>query len=54
VDATPGEFSVTALFEQLTGGSASSSASVDHNSSNHSSSNQGSSNQGSSPYAEKH
>jgi Heparinase II/III-like protein/Heparinase II/III N-terminus len=44
VDATQGEFSVTALFEQLTGGSASSSASVDHNSSS----------QGSSPYAEKH
>jgi len=39
MNAAPGEFSVTALFEQLTGGSASSSAGVDHSSS---------------PYAEKH
>ena len=34
MNATPGEFSVTALFEQLTGGSASSSAGVDHGLSN--------------------
>jgi hypothetical protein len=54
MNATPGEFSATALFEQLTGGSASSSPGVDHSSSNHSSSNQGSSNRGSSTYAEKH
>jgi hypothetical protein len=39
MNAAPGEFSATALFEQLTGGSASSSAGVDHSSS---------------PYAEKH
>jgi hypothetical protein len=44
MNAMPGEFSATALFEQLTGGSASSSAGVDHSSSN----------QGSSTYAEKH
>ena len=49
MNATPGEFSATALFEQLTGNSASSSPGVDH-----SSSNQGSSKQGSSTYAEKH
>jgi hypothetical protein len=49
MNATSGEFSATALFEQLTGGSASSSAGVDH-----SSPNQGSPNQGSSTYAEKH
>jgi hypothetical protein len=48
IHAIPGEFSVTALFEQLTDGLASSSAGVDHGLSNH-----GSSNQGSSPYAEK-
>jgi hypothetical protein len=45
----PGELSATALFEKLTGSSASSPAGVDH-----SSSNQGSSDQGSSTYAEKH
>jgi hypothetical protein len=39
MNAAPGDFSVTALFEELTSGSASSSAGVDH---------------GSSPYAEKH
>jgi hypothetical protein len=39
MNAMPGEFSATALFEQLTGGSASSSAGVDRHSS---------------PYAEKH
>jgi len=49
MNATPGEFSDTALFEQLTGGSASSSPGVDH-----SSSGQDSSNEGSSTYAEKH
>ena len=59
MNATPGEFSATALFEHLTDSQASSSAGVDHHSSSHSSSNQGSSNhsssnQGSSTYAEKH
>ena len=49
MNAMPGELSATALFEKLTGSSASSSAGVDH-----SSSNQGSSDQGSSTYAEKH
>ena len=44
MNAAPGEFSVTALFEELTGGSRSSSANL----------NQGSSNRSSSPYAEKH
>jgi len=48
MNAAPGEFSVTALFEQLTDGLASSSAGVDLGLSN-----QGSSSQGSSPYAEK-
>jgi hypothetical protein len=47
-NAMPGEFSVTALFEQLTDGLASSPAGVDFGLSN-----QGSSSQGSSPYAEK-
>jgi len=54
MNATPGEFSATDLFEQLTGSPASSSAGIDHRSSNHRSSNQDSSNQGSSTYAEKH
>src|ERR1700674_4960462 len=64
MNATRGEFSATALFEQLTGSPASSSAGVDQHSSdqdssNQDSSNQGSSNhsssnQGSSTYAEKH
>jgi hypothetical protein len=49
MNAMPAEWSATALFEKLTGGSASSSAGVDHRSSN-----QGSSDQGSSTYAEKH
>jgi hypothetical protein len=49
MNAMPGELSATALFEKLTGSSASPSAGVDH-----SSSNQGSSDQGSSTYAEKH
>jgi hypothetical protein len=44
LNAEPGEFSVTSLFEELTGGSGSSSADL----------NQGSSNRNSSPYAEKH
>ncbi len=54
MNATPGEFSATALFEQLTGGSVSSSVGVNHSSSNQGSSNQGASKQGSSTYAEKH
>jgi hypothetical protein len=54
MNATPGEFSATALFEKLTGGLASSSAGVDHSSSNQGSSDQDSSDQGSSTYAEKH
>jgi len=49
MNAMPGEFSPTALFEHLAGGSASSSTGVDR-----SSSKQGSSNQGSTTYAEKH
>ncbi|MGC2512947.1 MAG: alginate lyase family protein [Terriglobales bacterium] len=49
MNAAPGEFSVTALFEELTGGSCSSSLGVDHDSSRHSSSPYGPS-----PYAEKH
>jgi hypothetical protein len=48
-NAMPGELSATALFEKLTGSSASSSAGGDHGSSN-----RGSSDQGSSTYAEKH
>jgi uncharacterized heparinase superfamily protein len=44
MNAAPGAFSVTALFEELTGGSPSSSADL----------NQGSSNRSPSPYAEKH
>ncbi len=44
MNAMPDAFSVTPLFKELTGGSPSSSAGVDHSSSN----------QGSSPYAEKH
>ena len=49
MNATPGEFSATPLFEQLTGGASSSSAGA-----NDISSNQDSSKQGSSTYAEKH
>jgi hypothetical protein len=49
MNAAPGEFSLTALFEELTGGSRSSSANL-----NQGSSNQGSSNRSSSPYVEKH
>jgi len=52
--AAPGEFSVTALFEEMTGGSRSSSANLNRDSSNHGSSDHGSSNRSSSPYAEKH
>ena len=48
VNSTTGGFFATALFEQLTGGLASSSTGVDHSSSDHSSS------QGPSRYAEKH
>ena len=44
LNAAPGEFSVTALFEELTGGPRSSYPGVDHDSSHHSPS----------PYAEKH
>ncbi|MGA2358747.1 MAG: alginate lyase family protein [Terriglobales bacterium] len=44
LNAVPGEFSVTALFEELTGCSRSSHAGMDHDSSHHSPS----------PYAEKH
>jgi hypothetical protein len=44
INAAPGEFSVTSLFEEMTGGSRSSSAGLNHDSSDHSSS----------PYAEKH
>ena len=44
LNAAPGEFSVTALFEELTGGPRSSCPGVDHDSSHHSPS----------PYAEKH
>jgi hypothetical protein len=49
MNAAPGEFFATALFEQLTGGASSSSAGA-----NNISSNQDSSKQGSSTYAEKH
>jgi len=48
VNSTTGGFFATALFEQLTGGLASSSTGADHSSSDHSPS------QGSSRYAEKH
>ncbi len=48
MNAVPGEFSVTALFEELTGGSRSPYSGVDHDSSHHSSSPSGPS-----PYAEK-
>jgi hypothetical protein len=48
MNAVPGEFSVTALFEELTGGSRSPFLGVDHDSSHHSSSPYGSS-----PYAEE-
>ena len=44
INAAPSEFSVTSLFEEMTGGSRSSSAGLNHDSSDHSSS----------PYAEKH
>jgi hypothetical protein len=54
MNAAPGEFSVTPLFEELTGGSRSSSAGLNHSSSDHAPSNQGSLNRSSSPYAEKH
>ena len=49
MNAVPGEFSVTALFEELTGGSRSSFLGVDHDSSHHRSSPYGPT-----PYAEKH
>ena len=54
MNAAPGEFSVTSLFEELTGGSPSSSADLNHDSSNQGSSGHSSSNRSSSPYAEKH
>jgi hypothetical protein len=49
MNRAPGEFTVTALFEELTGGSPSSSADLNHGPSAH-----GSSDHSSSPYAEKH
>jgi hypothetical protein len=54
MNAGPGEFSVTALFEELTGGSPSSSVDLNHDSSNQGSPGHSSSNRSSLPYAEKH